>query len=353
MNTRPDTKWFERLTGFREGSYDDTRRQLAIEGQTLRSLVNGRTYGVGELELVSLETLRQRVHASKGCEGSLKVRNVQGDVGPLHRAPAYAGALFQVASQFNMLEMNGSRRTPEDGVTCYAEDLTQGPACAMAAGAATLYRNYFAPVGHALGQTRDRQLDGLADVGTMLAGMLGRPVGSLWLMKNGYALCYAEGLAAIDDHLASATEDVRDALRGALRVGLHRDVEVTDEGASPGQQVSQVFCSALPVGYAHDILAYGARTAPPAERWAAFATLVLEAAYEATLWAAVLNARRGASNIVLLTHLGGSAFGNDLAWIEAAMKRALKLARGFALEVVIVNYRETPASMRALEKTYP
>ena len=37
--------------------------------------------------------------------------------------------------------------TPEHGVTRYQHDRTQGPACAIAAGAATIYRNYFAPVG--------------------------------------------------------------------------------------------------------------------------------------------------------------------------------------------------------------
>lgn len=37
------------------------------------------------------------------------------------------------------------------------------------------------------------------------------------------------------------------------------------------------------------------------------ASLVLQAAYEATMAAAVLNAQRGASNVVLLTELGGGA----------------------------------------------
>ena len=39
--------------------------------------------------------------------------------------------------------------TPEDGVTRYKDDPTQGPACAIAAGAATIYRNYFVPIGDA------------------------------------------------------------------------------------------------------------------------------------------------------------------------------------------------------------
>jgi len=52
--------WFQRLTGFEETNYADTREKLAVEGQRLKSLVNGRSYGIGELELVSLEELRPR-----------------------------------------------------------------------------------------------------------------------------------------------------------------------------------------------------------------------------------------------------------------------------------------------------
>jgi len=49
---------------------------------------------------------------------------------------------------------------------------------------------------------------------------------------------------------------------------------------------------------------------------------VLEGAYEATLCAAVHNAQRGRSNVVLLISLGGGAFGNNESWIVAAMRRA-------------------------------
>jgi hypothetical protein len=34
---------------------------------------------------------------------------------------------------------------PEDGVTAYAADPTQGPACALACAAGSVYRNYFCP----------------------------------------------------------------------------------------------------------------------------------------------------------------------------------------------------------------
>ena len=92
--------------------------------------------------------------------------------------------------------------------------------------------------------------------------------------------------------------------------------------------MSQAFCSALPVAY----------TSVPASCWEPFASLVLEAAYEATMWAGVLNARRGASNVVLLTSLGGGAFGNDERWIESAMRRALEITSKFDLDVRLVSY---------------
>lgn len=320
--------WFERLTGFRESGWNETRDRLQVEGRTLRSRVNGRTYGIGELKLVSLAELRERMAEGVRSPGRFTCSDIVGDVRALHRDPAYAGALFQVASQFNLLEMTGPTITPEHGVTGYANDHTQGPACAIAAGAATLYRNYFAPVGGESGQRAHRQLDGLADLGAALAGALERPIGSLWEMRNGYALCTNDGLAAIGEHLSRLTEDGRDHLRGLLRIGVHRDVEVTDDLATPGQTVSQAFCSALPVAY----------VGHPREVWAPFATLVLEAAYEATLLAGALNSRHGASDLVFLTRVGGGAFGNEPAWIDMAIERAMRKARPYGLDVRMVTY---------------
>ena len=125
--------WFERLTGFRETGYADTRARLAVEGRHLVSQVNGQRYAIGDLELVSLQTLRARVRAGDARPGTLTVRNISGDVRALHADAEFAGALFQVASQFNLLEMVGPDVTPEQGVTRYQHDGTQGPACAMAA----------------------------------------------------------------------------------------------------------------------------------------------------------------------------------------------------------------------------
>src|ERR1700676_1019032 len=162
----------------------------------------------------------------------------------MHRSPENTGALFQVASQFNLLEMVSPTVTPEQGVARYQHDHTQGPAGAISAGAATIYRNYFAPVGGSRCQTAERQLDGLADLGGTLAAALNRTVKALWDMQNGYALCTRTGLDSIADHLGSLQPDQLDILRGQLRIGIHRDVEVTDTEGERRPLVSQIFCSA-------------------------------------------------------------------------------------------------------------
>ncbi|CCD96579.1 conserved hypothetical protein [Bradyrhizobium sp. ORS 375] len=323
--------WFERLTGFKETDYASTRGRLACEDGRLTSLVNGKSYRTGRLELPTLSELRTRVKGSAPRTGRLRVSLVSGDVRRLHLVPEFSGALFQVASQFNLLEMIGPHATPEDGVTIYQHDPTQGPACAIAAGAATIYRNYFAPLRDQSGQTRDRQLDALADVEAALKRRLPRG-GELWAMTNGYALCTRAGLDSITAILEASDDGEIDALRGQLRIGLHSDVELTD-AEEPRPTVSQAFCSALPVAYC----------SPAPRYWEPFARLILEASYEATIWSAVLNAARG-STIVLLTSVGGGAFGNLDDWIEAALRRALQLASGFELDVKLVSY-DRPSDM--------
>lgn len=321
--------WFEQLTGFPEGDYATTQAALRIDGEHLVSTRTGRRSAMGRLELLSLRELRGRVASldAAAAQRPSRFETVTGDVRRLHRRPEYAGALFQVASQFNLLEMIGPHVSPEEGVTRYAQDATQGPACAMAAGAATIYRNYLVPVGDGIGQTSTRQLDALSDLRAALAADLGREPAALWTMQNGYTRFRPDALAAIDRHLQRLDEADRDRLRALLWIGLHWDVEVTD--LEPGPLVSQAFCSALPLGgYAFE-----------SRHWESLARLVLEATYEATLLATVLNAHRGASGTVLLTRVGGSAFGNPHHWIEAAMARALALVRDRGLRVVEVKFR--------------
>ena len=328
--------WFESITGFKELDYAQTQRQLTFNDGCLVSRATGARWAVGALETPALHELRARaVHLLAG--GPTRLQCVVADARALHRQAAAAGALFQVASQFNLLEMAGPDVSPEQGVTRYIFDRTQGPACAIAAGAATIYRNYRVPVGRDVGQRKNTQIDCLADMGRAL----GNDHGSLWSMRNGYALCTAEGLDKIDRHLQTLDEAGLDCLRGELRTGLHWQVDVTDQSA-PGHRVSQAFCSALPVAYSS--------LAP--ERWARFGQLVLEAAYEATLLAAAINKERHACRTIFLTSLGGGAFGNKTEWIHAAMRRALTLVSDAGLDVRIVAYGSIPSELSALVREW-
>src|SRR4029450_4098310 len=149
--------------------------------------------------------------------GHLSVREVVADVQALHADVANAGSLFQVASQFNLLEMVTPRVTPEHGVGIYEHDHTQGPACAIAAGAGTIYRNYFAIVNGQTGQSASNQIDCLADIGAALGNSASR----LWEMRTGYALESQSGLVEIAHRLHAASASELDGLRQLLRIGIH------------------------------------------------------------------------------------------------------------------------------------
>lgn len=160
--------WFEELTGSTEYSPEDVHRDLYLDGQRLRSRRNGGSWHNGELETPTLGQLRQRVLDRKRPPAPVSVRSIVADAQQLHADTANANALFQVASQFNLLEMVGPHVTPERGVGICESDPTQGPACAIAAGAGTIFRNYFAHVNGRMGQTADNQIDCLAGLGKLL-----------------------------------------------------------------------------------------------------------------------------------------------------------------------------------------
>src|SRR5436190_12127983 len=323
--------WFELLTGVSENP-GEVQAHLAVNGNELKSLVNGKTWTCGELEIPSLAELRERVRASGWEAGNLSLREVVANVQELHTDQANAGALFQVASQFNLLEMVSPGVTPEEGVGIYENDHTQGPACAIAAGAGTIYRNYFAPLNGQAGQSVKNQIDCLADVGAAL----GNSQNHLWQMRNGYALASSSGLGEISQRLRTASESQIDELRQKLRIGIQWNTQVTL--ADRGHLVSQAYCSALPVAY----------TQHPTERWEEFARLILEAAYEATICTGMINSLKSGNKTVFLTLLGGGAFGNRMDWIVEAMRRSFDLYRHADLDVAIVSYGTSNSRIREL-----
>jgi hypothetical protein len=332
LSHRSAMTWFENLTGCSEDSPAQVRMDLDVDGPRLHCRRNGRSWLCGELETPTLAELRDRVRSLSRKPRAISVREVVANVQHLHADKSNAKAVFQVASQFNLLEMVAPEVTPERGVGIYERDRTQGPACAIAAGAGTIFRNYFALVNGRVGQSADNQIDCLAGVGALVGNTDQR----LWQMVNGYALPSAAGLTEIDQKLKAIDDPGRDRLRQALQIGLQWDTQVTLDGSS--HVVSQAYCSALPAAY----------TEHPSELWARFATLVLEASYEATICAAIINADRTRNDQLYLTLLGGGAFGNELAWITGAIRYALSKYSDCGLDVVIVSYGRSKPCVQQL-----
>ncbi|CAE8613444.1 unnamed protein product [Polarella glacialis] len=332
--TTATRKTNKRTFRFVEESYDKTRARFELlDGQVLRSKANDRSFHVGAFEVLALAELRARLEATTAAAadataaggGGLTFRNITGDVRALHRDAANAGAVFQVASQFNCLEMNEPGARPEDGVTRYYNDATQGPACAVVCQAATVFRNYFV---NGAGQGHGHQVDCLADVGEPVGNSRAR----YWRMVNGYCLPVEAGSIAKLSKRLKEDAALTEAVRSQLQIGTHWDTEVTNKE----HRVCQVFASALPVAYAKST-----RSAD----WEPFGRAVLESSLDATLAAAaLLAAERRARVKVFLTAVGGGAFGNRSQWIIDAIQCALRTHQSAPLDVMLVHFGTLPRS---------
>lgn len=322
--------WFERLTGFKEISTDNVKEKLVIEGEYFISKPTGQRFKFGKLEIPSLAELKEETPDINSYNSKIQVKEIIGDVTKLHTNPENKNALFQAASQFNLLEMVGPHISPEQGIERYENDFTQGPACAIACGAGTIYRNYFVPIKNQIGQTQTLQIDCLDLMGKELKN----DELAYWRMKNGYAMMNQTGLLAINKKLASIKGNEKMHLKDQLKVGIQWNTEVTLSRNK--QDVSQIYCSALPVSYCGTEQFY----------WEYFARLILETAYEASLYAALINLEKNKSNKLFLTLLGGGAFGNSESWILDAIQNVILKFRKTPLDVYIVSYNKSNDNLR-------
>ncbi len=314
--------WFKDLMGFEELSPENVRDKISIDGKQLVSKVNGKSYRFGDLEVPELSVLRKRGGELTTYSDRLVVSEVVGNVQDFHCFKENSGAVFQAASQFNLLEMVAPSVKPEAGVGIYETDYTQGPACAIACGAGTIYRNYFAPVNGEIGQTANNQIDCLDEIGKVLNNKELK----LWDMRNGYAMLTTGGLEYITEYIERLTDSEREALKGKLKIGIQWDTEVTL--MNDKNRVTQTYCSALPIAYCHIHTGY----------WESFARLILEATYEATFYTALLNYNKTGNNKLFLTLVGGGAFGNRGSWILESLEKVLAQFKNTPLDVKMISY---------------
>ena len=303
-------EWFEDTFGFNEYQVSNVSAMfnLTLSGDNyyIQSKANMSKYCCGKFTTPSLRELRESI-GNEACDEELRVEHIViFDVETIHKP----GATIQVASQLNCLEFPSPGTTPEDGISEYIYDNTQGPACALMCPGATVYRNYFVFDGQH--QTADKQINLVADLP--------------FAVHNGYVLTPPEGMALTDEHM------------GLVRIGWHENVEVSGRDSATlshmplntGVYVNQCFCSALSCGYSQASL----------NKWEPYAQFILNAMYEGIILAAERHRRNGGSGEVYLTMLGGGAFKNKKSWIAKAMGRAIRIAqeKGFGLHIYVCHY---------------
>lgn len=391
--------YFTSLFGFPEDEYYATRERLSklatfqtvdadrhypaerctfqLDGDANRSV------SAGLFSFPSVQELRSRVQEAVAnsndsgkskMTGQIRIENVVGEARSLHRSVGgSAGAVVQAASQFNLLEFPSPSTVPENGISNYAYDHTQGPACAMACAAGTTYRNYLVPVpfgpppidgytATARGQTHNNQLNGLGDVEAYLireTSLVRVP----WKVRNGYIESNSELLTPLNELLldsntttttilenADSCSPLAEAIMARLRIGVQEHATVTDD-PDLEQTVTQTYNSAVAIGYSR----------LSTHVWEPLARLVLRASYEATLLVGVLaavewqqRARDDANNDgtsdnnisssnpppILLTKVGGGVFANKDEWIADAIEYAATRVSeyGVDLDVKIVHF---------------
>ncbi len=265
----------------------------------------------------------------------MKFKVVEGDVRSFITNPKNKGAIFQVASQFNCLEMTGPSIRPEDGITRYMFDKTQGPACALCCPAATVYRNYF---WNDSGQSKKQinLIDKIEEI--LFENKNQKKIQPYWKMVNGYCLFNdKDSLDNLNSRLKQENGLYED-LRDNFKIGIQYETEVRLNNGNKDHRITQIFCSALPISYSHFHAPLGS--------WKLFASLVLESCYDATLtFASKLaehkkKAKEENKRVqVFLTSVGGGVFGNRPCWIESAIQSALQKHEDQPLDVYLIKYK--------------
>jgi hypothetical protein len=352
--------WFKKVFGCRE---DESNRhsKIKLKKQTYYGNDNytieasGKKYLAGYFDLYTLKEIRElALEKFKelqdipvedwGFPNDLYVENIEYiNILDLH-SYKNKNSVFQVASQFNCLEFVDSNEIPENGITNYINDKTQGPACCLACPIGTYYRNYHCLNGDQP-QTENDQINTLYK----LSKELGNSNEEYFTIENGYLTLNGDQSKALGKKLKSSRfntyENIEKHILDNIQIGVQEDTEVVGKGNFNNYQVlkyekdlknkivvSQVFCSTLSFnGYnkhntTNDTLA----------------KYILQAQYEATLWYTFLNAFYTKNNQVYLTLVGGGVFDNEYTWIYEAIERAIKIMKDnkIPLEIFIVHHKK-------------
>ena len=286
-------------------------------------------------------------------------REINADVKKLHANPSLAGSLFQVASQFNSLEMVNPNYKPEKGITIYEHDRTQGPICAMACPTGTLYRNYFMMnMGRDKSREPQTETNQINTLETIINKFKGSKFPVDFVVKNGYILpATIKDSATLNELLANslALEQMVDDVNYVIQ----EDVPVLLEtNKQTPHKVSQIYCSGFPLAYCISTAHNDGLLGPQEQaiinahehgdgggvKWYAYMNrnlikMITTAMYTATLSHAVnMTKTQGKRVKVFLTLVGTGVFGADTEFIRGIMGNVIRKYRHFPIDLYLVNF---------------
>jgi hypothetical protein len=363
--------WFKNVFGFAEDAANFAKNhKSSFDVKTSASdyhilmTVKSKEIDIGVFRYVSVAQLlktasdnpsARSVFGFDSTRNNLKYYTMTSTSRAIHINPSYHDSIFQVASQFNALEMPSPKVTPQAGITSYYGDPTQGPECAIMCPFGTLYRNYFCmPSASTNEQPADKSINTNPQTGIDAAvdGSVNNQINTLAeLMKkttefnkltfqNGYIIANDQvQLDAINKYL-STPENFWNAMM-AIKYVIQEDTPVVNavgDGQILDHIVSQIYCSAYPVAYS--------KLRP--EQYYLLSSMILHAVYYSTLAYAVSRITPDEPRKkVFLTRVGGGVFKNENYIIDTAIYNAVSHFIAYPIDVYIVGY-ETNAKDQAI-----
>lgn len=325
--------FFNELYGDAEHKLMQQLHNPVFQGTVIDLTGTKKNYGVGYFTTPSLYDLRTR-RVKRDTRDLVRkpcsVTVLSGDQYDVLKLIDYnRGATFQVASQFNCLEMKEIKFHPSRGISIYSADPTQGPRCSIACATGTVHRNY--THNHNSDHELYGQINNLSNIQKFIPEIK---------MQNGYAVL---DMTKTEQHLSA---EQRDVCLDLLKVGVHTDLPVLYKNAThinyimraqePEKTVHQIFCSSLSFQDK-----YGDELKTLREKYKNTASLILESTYLSTIYATRKIYEETNNNKLFLTLIGGGAFQNDMTLVMKALNNAVfeaSVEHEFNLDIYVVDY---------------
>jgi len=349
-----DKDWFEDYFGFNElekiieylpkieKSLRYDTKKPGDYSKNISFIIDNTKFEVGDFGILSFSELKklQTIEEPKPDSKGLKYDFIKGDISELINIVSDSeNAVFQAASQFNLLEMSDPSITPKHGISIYKTDNTQGPRVALSSPTGTFFRNYLLSK-----ITNIDQIDQINTLNGVLESLNFKEIddsshvlNTQYVYKNGYVYINTTDVDFKDTILEEIFND-------NLKVGIHLNTPLLSDY---NKKVCQVYCSALPISY---WMGYSDENL---KKIKLFAIKLLKYAYKCTMQVAVnkITIEKPRST-VYLTAVGGGAFGNDITWIQQALIEALYDFEEYPLDVKMIWFTDHDGNLnKALNTT--